>query len=110
VKTSRAWRLRCWRAVKKAVRVGGGRGSGSQRRELDEVAAVEREVGDLFGGDDLAERGIRGFDGDLGGADLDILSDRRGVEREIDFALLVDLEPDVPLLGGLEALRLHVMV
>ena len=75
---------------------------------MDEVAAVEREVGDLFGGNHLAERGIRGFDGDLGGADLDILSDRRGVEREIDFALLVDLEPDVPLLGGLEALRLHV--
>jgi len=25
----------------------------------------EREVGDLFGGNHLAERGIRGFDGDL---------------------------------------------
>ncbi len=35
------------------------------------AAAIERKVGYLFGGNDLAESWVRGFDGDLGSTNLD---------------------------------------
>ena len=41
-------------------------GAWSERRQLDEVASVQREVGNLFRGDDLAESWIGGFDRDFG--------------------------------------------
>ena len=53
-------------SVKKLAGLVDCSGAGSKGCELDEVAAIEREVGDFLGGDDLAEGGIRGFYGDFG--------------------------------------------
>ena len=92
--------------IEEAVRVGFLGGARRESCQLHKVAAVEREIGHLLRRDYLAERWIRGLDGHFGGADFDGLADRRGVEREIDFALLVNLQADIFLLGGLEALGL----
>ena len=75
---------------------------------MHEVAAVQGKVGDFFGGDDLAQRRIRSLYRDLRSTDFDGRGDRRRQEAEIDLTMLVDLQPNVLLLGGLESLRLHV--
>jgi len=48
-----------------------------------------------------------GLHGYFGGVDFHGLADRRRVEREIDFEMLVDLQANIFLFGGLETLGLH---
>ena len=48
-----------------------GGGAGGQGGELYEIAAIEGELRDFLGGDDLAESRTGGFDGDGRGVDLD---------------------------------------
>ena len=74
---------------------------------MDEVAAIQGKIGDLLLGDHLAERRIRGLNGYLFCAYFHGLADRRGVKREINLALFVDLQANVLLLRGLEALGFH---
>jgi hypothetical protein len=64
--------------------------------------------GHFFRSDYLAEGCVRRFNRHFIRIDFDRRTDRGGIEREIDFELFVDLQADVFLLCGLEALRLHV--
>ena len=80
-------------------------GAGSERGELDEVAAVQRKFGHLLGGDHLAEGGIGGFHRHRGRVHFDALLDGGGRELEIHFAMLVHLQADIALLRRLESLH-----
>ena len=73
----------------KAVRVGFGSRAGSQGRELDEVAAIQRKVGDLLRVDHLAQRGTRRLDRYVRGGHVDGRTYRCDSQSEIQFAGLV---------------------
>ena len=77
---------------------------------MNEVATVQRQLRHLLLGDHLTERWVSGFNSNLLGADFDRRSNGRGVERKVDFALLVNLQPYIFLLGGLKALSSTRMV
>ena len=71
-----------------------------QRRELHEVPAVERQLGDLRGRHDAAGDGAAQVD--VGGRALDghVLVDRADFQREIGAHLAADLEREVLALRG----------
>jgi hypothetical protein len=78
-----------------ADRTGGRSRAGSQGGQLNEIASVERKLGDFLGGDDLAEGCGRGLDGDFGGIDLKAGAYGLGLESEIQLAVLVDLQAEI---------------
>src|SRR5581483_10378523 len=81
--------------------------AGSKSSQLDEIAAVQWQFRDLFRRDHLAEGRSCGLDGDFRRADLNFLAHRSGSESEIELPVLVDLQPQIFLLGRLESLRLY---
>ena len=72
-----------------------------------EVASVERKVGDLFGGDDLPQGRIRVSIATSVALTSTVEETDAGSKAEIHFAMFVDLQPDVLLLGRPESLGLH---
>src|SRR5579862_2243985 len=60
-------------SIEKAAGIGFLDGAGGQGGELDEVAAIQGKLGDLLGGDHLAQSGIGSFNGDGGSGDFDAL-------------------------------------
>ena len=55
-------------------------GAGAQEQELDEIAAVQRQLGDLPRGDGLADAGAAGVERDRGGLHLHRLGHVAGLE------------------------------
>ena len=96
-------------AIEKAAGIGFLGGTGGEGGELDEIAAVEGEIGNLLGGDDLAEGGIGGLDGNGSGSDFDACLNVGWRQIEVDFALFIDLQANIFDFAGLEAgvLRAH---
>ncbi len=88
--------------VKEAAGTGFLCGAGRKGGELDKVAAVERQIGDLLGGDDLAQGRISGLNSDSRGGDFHALLHIGGRKGEIDFALFVNLEADIFHFAGLK--------
>lgn len=92
-------------AGEKAVGVGLGGSASGKSGELNEIAAVERKLGNFLGSDDLPERGIGSFDGDGGGIDFHSRGNRRWRERKVQFARFIDLQTQVPVFDGLKTLK-----
>jgi hypothetical protein len=86
------------------------RGARSERGKLNEVAAVQRQIGNLLGGNHLAQGSVRSLNGYRRRRDLDAGLHGRWGELEIQFAMLVHLEPDILSRGGLEAWLFHLNV
>src|SRR5258708_3712305 len=59
-----------WSAIEETTRVRLLRRTGREGGELDEITAVQRQIGNLFGRNDLAQTWIRGFNRDFAGAYL----------------------------------------
>ena len=94
-------------AVEEAVGIGFLRRARRERRQLHEVASVQRELGDLLRGDDLTQRRIRGLHRYFGRAYFNGGGDRGRREGEIQFAMLVHLQPDVFCFDRSEARGFH---
>ena len=77
----------------------------AEQRQLDEIAAVERQLSHLLGVDDLAQRGVVALQFDLG----DLAGHRHfgrqpgDLQREVERQARLDLEHDLAALLRLEA-------
>ena len=69
---------------------------------MDEIAAVQRKLRNFLCGDDLAEGGIGGFDGDGGSGNFDLCGDGAGNEGEIELAGFVNLKAEILGFDGLK--------
>ena len=78
-----------------------------ERCQLDKVAAVQREVGDLLGGDHLAEGWVRGLDRDFRARPRPPPSRRPtlALSEKLISRCLVDLQLQILGLGRLKALK-----
>ena len=94
-------------AVEEAVGIGFLGGARRESGQLNEVAAIQGELGDLLLGDDLPQAGISGLHGDFCGAYFDLRCHGSGREGEVHFAMLIHLQLDIFLFGGLEARELR---
>src|SRR5205807_1326629 len=75
----------------------------AESSEVDEVAAVERKIGDAFVVDDLANRaGLSGEQRSLGGGG-DGFGDLAELESDVDAGLLINLQLKRRHGGGAEA-------
>ena len=85
--------------------------AGHERRELEEVAAVERQLARLSAGDDARQVATKDLHRGRGGFDGDHLAHFARLEREVDRVVVGDAERDARPGGRLEArqLRLHVV-
>ena len=81
--------------LKKLPVLGLLRGSGCECGELDEVAAIQGQIGDLLRSNHLAERRIGGLHGDSSGGHFNALLHIGGRKRKIDFALFINLQADI---------------
>ena len=93
--------------VEESIRALSLDGAGSQQSQLHEVAAVQRQLRDLFRMDGLSERGVRTLHLHLRhlAGHVDFGSHRGGLENQVHGADLSDFETDVAVLGGLETGR-----
>ena len=78
-------------------------GARAQEQQLEEVAAIQRQLGDLLFGDGLADAGAAGVEGDGVRLDFDRLGDVARLELQIDALDLIDVELDVGAQRDLEA-------
>src|SRR5580692_7295689 len=90
----------------KAIGVRLRRCAGGESGELDEVAAVQRKLRDLFRVDDLAEGGIGGFYRYGGSGHFYRRGNRGRCERKVQFARFFDLQAQILVLDGLKTLKL----
>ena len=82
----------------------------AQRHEIDEVAAVERQLQDLLVLDDRADRGVRGVDHRRAAGDLDRHLDGSELQREIQTGRLLHLQLDSVADLALKTLQVHLDV
>ena len=78
----------------------------AEQRQIGVVPAIERQVDDLFLGDDLAAIARIGFEELRGADDLDRLADVPDRHREVDTLARVDRDRDVLGFRGREPLEL----
>ena len=85
-----------------------GRGAGNQRRELQVIAAVERQLDDAAVLDDGADRGVLRLDDRRVGNNRHDVGQLADCEREREAVRAAHLHVDVRLLGRREALELDL--
>ena len=75
---------------------------GLKLRQVEEVAAVDRQILDLTGGQHALHRGLLGIDADRRGFHADRGGFRADLQLEVDRAVVADLGHDLRL-GGFES-------
>lgn len=78
--------------------------AGDEDGEGGDVAAVQGEFDDAFVVDVAADGGVLGLQGHAGGGDFDGFGGLADLHLEVDAGFLLELDGDVLLLFGFEAL------